>query len=306
MALQTEVWSRDIQETLWANNSFMSQIGMDDSQYLANKTVHLPQSGLAPAVKKNRAVFPAQVTERTDSEVTYNLDQYTTDPIMVTMLEELQNSYDKRQSVLKQHVQKLSNAMANNTLYEWAPTLSPRVVLTSGTTAANALAPGATGNRKALVLADIQEAVRILDNDNVDPNDERFLILPANLYWKDFLNNTTLTKYLEYGTATLPTGKVPMIFGLKILVRSSVLVTDSSQVLKVIGDDGNPTATATTDNLGALVVSSSYVRKALGSPEVFSAEKRPEWYGDIFSALVMQGACKARTNQEGVVLITQN
>lgn len=310
MALQTEVWVQDIQDNLFASDKFISLIGTDDSQYISNLRVHIPQAGANPTVKKNRNVFPAEIGLRVDTDLTYNMAQFTTDPVMVSNLDELQNSYDKRMSVMKQHISKLSNTIANNTLYSWTPaTVAPngvtRLVTTSGTAQSTFLAPGATGARNSFAFKDLQKAAQILDNDNID-DEERYLIVPANLYWDLYNSNTTFQKYLEYGSATQATGRVPELAGFKILLRSSVIVLgDTAGTPKVIGDDGQPLATATTDNLGCIAVSKSYVRKALGAVNVFSAEKRPEYYGDIFSALVMQGAAISRTNQEGVVFISQ-
>lgn len=311
MALQTEVWVQDIQENLFANNKFMDVIGTDDSQYISDLKVHIPQAGANPAVKKNRNVFPAEIALRPDADLTYNMAQFTTDPILVTNLEELQNSYDKRMSIMKQHISKLGNTVANNTLYSWIPTTVSgagvtRGVLTSGANQSTFLAPGATGNRKSFAFQDLQKAANILDNDNLD-DEERYLIVPANMYWDFYNANTTFQKMLEYGSATQSSGRVPEVAGFKILMRSSIIVfSDANGTPKTIGDDGIPLATATTDNLGAIAVSKSYVRKAMGAVNVFSAEKRPEYYGDIFSALVMQGAAISRQNQEGVVFISQN
>jgi hypothetical protein len=310
MALQTEVWVQDIQENLFASNKFMDLIGIDDSQYISDLKVHIPQAGANPAVKKNRNIFPAEIGLRTDVDLTYNMAQFTTDPVIVSMLDQLQISYDKRMSVMGQHIKKLGNTIANNTLYSWTPaTVSAagvtRLVTCSGAAQSRFLAPGATGNRNSLAFNDVQKAAQILGNDNID-DEERYLILPENLYWDFYGSNTTFQKMLEYGSATQESGNLPKIAGFTILRRSSVIVlSDTNGTPTAIGDDGVPLATATTDNLGALAVSKSYVRKALGNINVFSAEKRPEYYGDIFSALVMQGAAISRTNQEGVVFISQ-
>jgi uncharacterized protein YciI len=308
MALQKEVWIQDIQENLFANNTFMNNIGVDDSGFVTNKTVHVPQAGANPTVKKDRSVFPATITQRGDADLTYSLHQYTTDPIQVTALDKLQVSYDKRQSVMKQHQNKLSNSIANNTLYAWAPSGSSRQIITSGATSTKNLAPSATGSRKVLTFQDIADAVALLDVDNIDPEDPRFIIMPSNIYWNDFMQITQINKYLEYGKANTPSGNVTDVLGLKIIRRSSVLVYDNTgtPVIKAVNDDGIPTSPATTDNQAILVVSASYVRKAIGVIDVFDAERRPEWYGDIISALVMQGAAIGRTNQEGVVAIVQS
>jgi hypothetical protein len=302
MALQKEIWISDIQENLFANNLFMKQIGLDHSGYVSYKTVHIPQAGANPLVKKNRSVLPAVISDRTDDELTYSLNEYTSEPILITDLDELQISYNKRQSVLKQHIDKLSNAIANNTLYTWAQT--PAAITTTGSAVGTALAPSATGNRKAITLADIRTAAKALDEQDVDPSDSRYLVLPSALYYQ-LIGDSNISKYLEFGQATAQSGKVPMLMGFNIVVRSSAIVYDGSSVIKTVGDEGVPTSPTTTDNLGALAISSSYVTKAMGEIKVFADTDKPEYYGSIFSALVMHGASKMRKDGKGVVSIVQ-
>lgn len=303
MALQKEIWISDIQESLYANNMFLGQVGLDHSAFVNFKTVHIPQAGARPAVVANRSSLPATIAGRTDAEVTYSLSEYTTDPLLLPNIDTLQLSYEKRNSLIGNSVSTLSDTIGNKTLYTWAPLLA-NSVRTSGTAVATALAPSATGTRNGFALADLRAALRILDKSNFNPNEERFLIVPSDMYWQ-LMADAGISQYLQFGTETQISGKLPMLLGCKIVVRSSVVVYDTSGVIKATGDTGVPSSPAATDNYGAVLISKSAASRALGDIKVFSQEDRPDYYGSIFSALVMHGASKMRTNGEGIVGIIQ-
>jgi hypothetical protein len=305
MALEQDIWSKDISENLYQNNLFMNR-ATDHSMWVAFKTVHVPQAGSAPAVYKNRAVLPATISQRTDSELTYNLSSYTSDPVLVTNLEELQISYSKRMSVISNTVDVLGDVVSNQTLYAWAPTGATRQVRTSGTADGLALAPSATGTRKAITLNDIAAAKSILDIDNV-PQDGRVLLMPASEYNSHFLAISNVQAAYAYGAPTLPSGVVNRIFGFDIMMRPAVLVYDNTAtpVIKAIDADGTPTTEAATDNMASLAYHPKMVAHALGSITSFYEEQSPLYYGNIYSAELMHGASKLRTDQKGIVAIIQ-
>src|SRR5574343_420854 len=103
MGLIKEIWVADIQEALNRNADFLPY-SIDDSAYIAFGTVHIPQSGSNPTVVKNPTTFPLSISERTDTDRTYSLNQFALEPTLITNLDELQISYDKRQSVLGQQI----------------------------------------------------------------------------------------------------------------------------------------------------------------------------------------------------------
>lgn len=306
-ALDKQLWISTIQAQLYKNDEFLNTVGQDHSGYVNNITVNVPQAGTNPTVSKNLNVFPAPVGSRTDSNLTYNIDLYYSQPIRIGIDETQYISYDKRASVLDAHLKKMRNVIGNNTLYKWAPTASATAqVLTSGSAVGTALAPGATGTRNAATYSDFTKCASILDQQNLGP-DERYAIIPAAMYWQ-LTTDTNISKYLEYGASpVVPSGKIPMLAGFKLIMRSSVVVYDNTgtRVIKTIGDDGEPSSTATTDNLGALFISSSYVAKAFGSIDVFTQNNDPKYYGDIISTVVAQGATKLRTGGEGIVALIQ-
>lgn len=309
-ALDQQLWLSTIQEQLFKNDQVANLVGLDHGGYVSNITVNIPQAGANPTITKNKGTFPVSATTRSDSNLTYNIDLYYSEPVRIGADETQYISYDKRASVLSATMQGLRNALVNNLLYKWAAAsvLAGSQVRTTGSAVGTALAPSATGNRNAITFKDFTSAAAILDAQNLAPGDKRYVIMPSALYWQ-LQTDTNISKYLEYGASpVVPSGKVPMIAGMEIITRSSVVVYDNSTlpaVLKTVGDTGEPTSPTTTDNLACLVVSSSYVSRAMGAIELFTREKDPLYYGDIISAVVAFGGSKMRTNGEGVVSIIQ-
>jgi hypothetical protein len=309
MALDKELWLTTIQEQLFKSDEFLNVVGLDHGSYVDNITVHIPQAGSNPTISKNLTSFPAPIGSRTDADLTYNMDLYYSQPIRVGKDETQFISYDKRASVLNAHLKKMRNVLGNNTLYKWAAVNSANAAQQVRTTGAatSALAPGATGTRKAPTLLDFYNANSILDSQDLNPADARYAIIPSQMYW-GLINDSSITKYLEWGSSPVaPSGKVPMIAGITLLKRSSVTVFDNTAtpVIKTVGDEGTVTTTATSDNMGILVVSESYVSKALGTIEVFDNQGIAQYYGDVLSAVVAFGASKMRTGGEGIVSIIQ-
>lgn len=304
MAIQKEVWAKDIEENIYPDNSFYLQ-SKDDSDWVEGNKVHTPEAGTAPSVQKNRAALPATVSKRIDSDYTYSIDEYTTDPIVLQKTEEVEVSYNKRQSILFDHTEKLRTEVAENMAYNWAPSIAANLVRTTGTARA-AYEAGQTGNRKAIVEADIIELNRILDRMDVS-KEGRFLGLPANLQ-ADLLKIDRFTSLDKIGSAVaLQKGVIGMIMGFQVYVRSTFLRYDNSgtPVVKAVGS-----AVAAADNLACLAWHKSFVRRALGKEgnggiEIFMAEKDPTFYGDVFSALVRAGGKKVRNDQKGVLALIE-
>jgi hypothetical protein len=307
MALQKEIWIADIQENLFKNNSFVLR-STNHSAWISNKTVHVPNAGSNPSVSKNRASLPASIAQRTDNDLTYNLNEYTSDPMLLTNIDELQINYNKRTSILSQHIDTLGEVIGNHTLYAWSPTDATRLVRTTGSASSSALSPGATGTRKAVTLADIAALRAKLDNDNA-PMEGRILIIPSDLYNTQLLAISDLVNAQSYGQSALPSGVVNRIFGFDVIIRPTVIVytggTGTTQTLRPVDADGVPTATATTDNLGAIAYHPNFVAAALGDTKIFYDEDKPEYYGSIFSALVMHGASGLRSDFKGVAALIQ-
>ena len=305
MALQKEQWIKDIEKNLYANNAFM-QYGKNDNSYVTYKTVHLPQAGSRPTATKDRAVLPALVSQRTDSELTYNLGEFSTDPQLINRNDDVQYlSYNKRMDVMGDQIAALGDRVANETLYAWSASTGAQQVRTTGASTGTLVHSTATGSRKLCQQVDIQNARRILDGQNLGAG-RLFMVVPSDMFWNDLMSISTLTKYLEFGKSVLPTGELPQVLGMNIIVRSSVQVYDNTgtPVRKALNAAGAITPAA-ADNNSILVFHESYVRKALGEIKVYEEMDSPTYYGDIISSQLFHGASKSRTNGEGIVNIIQ-
>jgi len=297
MALQTEIWVSDIQETLYEGSEFVNN-AMDDSAFIENKTVHLPQAGATPAIVVDRSSLPATITQRTDSELTYNMREFSTDPIVITDIDELQTSYAKRTSVLGQHIGTLNERIGTETAQIWTPEGSSDLVLrTTGAGTADQPA-GTTGTRRLTTKEDISKMAKKLDLDNVPMND-RFLLMTTSMYYELFQVDALIRKDFMDKTA-LPSGVINQIFGFNVMVRPTVSFHTAADAKLAVG-----ATPGTTDSFSCIGWQKASVRKALGSIKVFADEDKPEYYGSLFSALIMHGAEKSRSDDKGLVALSQ-
>ncbi len=296
MAVQKEIWIRDISEKLFEGIEFAGR-SMNHSSYIDGKTVHVPQAGNAPSITKDRSSFPATIAGRTDTDLTYSMAEFTTDPILIRDIEEIQTEYDKRQSVLRSHVDVLNERLGQEILHDWAGSLTNEVA-TSGADSTVALPPSGTGTRKKMTATDIRSVALAMDNQNI-PDSGRILVLPAAMYYELF-DDTALINRNIMGRETMPTGVIDRLFGFDIYVRNTVNRLTSGGSLKAV-----TTAGAVGDLFAGLAYHPSFVARALGSVKVFTDDDKPEYYGSVMSALVMLGATKMYTAETGVVTLKQ-
>ncbi len=209
---------------------------------------------------------------------------------------------------MKSHYNAVSDKIAKRTAYDWAPAgaLTARIIRTTGATADNtALVPGATGTRKPITLTDVMNAAKILDKDNISDKG-RVLLLPVDMYYQLFppggSGDTGLMSASSFvmGQPIIPTGKIAMLYGFNIMVKPTVVIYSSAPEKKLPG-----AATATTDHNAALAWHPDYVARAEGAIKVFDGIDRPEYYGSIWSTMVVYGGRAIRTAGTGVVAIVQ-
>lgn len=303
MALQTEVWVQDIMDNLFYENEFLN-LAVDHSAYVSNKTVHVPQAGANPSVVKNRTTTLANIAVRNDTEITYTLDNYTTDPFLVKDVEELQISYNKRQSVMGQHVATLGDVIAVETLQKWAVDGSTSHVLRTTGAAADGLAlpnSTATGTRLILTFADIARAAARMDLDKV-PKQGRFGVIPTAMFYGLFTDKELINQQANVGKDMLEMGVIAKLFNFNLITRGEVVTYTNvaANNLRAIG-----TAPAATDCAGAVFFSRFMVSQALGEIKMYYNAGEARSYGDIMSAEVNHAAHFLRTGNVGRVSIAQ-
>lgn len=299
MAIQKEIWEGDIVESLWAENPHLAHCVNADQYVLAGKVVHIPQAGTSPGVKKNRTELPATVTKRTDVDITYAIDEFTSDPVHIPDADTCELSYDKRNSVLLDTKNAINETVGVTMIAAWAPTAASRLIKTTGDAVPGHL-NGATGNRKKITLADLKAAQLQFNKDNV-PSADRYILIDANMY-DQLTDQLTETQHRDFSRAyDEKTGVLGKLYGFNIMQRSYVLAYTGGGSLKTLGAAG-----AATDNAAALCWHKASVERALGDVKFFEDQGNPQYYGDIYSALVRMGGRIRRQDNKGVLAIVQD
>jgi hypothetical protein len=301
MAIQKEIWQDHIEGNLFKNNEFLLA-STDAGQYvLQGKVVHIPQAGALPTIVKNRSSIPATVVQRADTDITYTLDEYTTDPILIPNAETFELSYNKRESVLSEYEASLRQTVADNLLIDWAPTGSTGVVVrTTGTTTGTTLA-GTTGNRKKLTVNDLKNAQLQLNKQNV-PMEGRYALLSADLF-QQLTDDMSVTQYRDFSAAyDVKDGVLGRLFGFNIMMRSGV-VTYTNDTAPVVNPYG--ATPHVDDNDGVLCWQIGAVERALGQIRFFEKIGDPTYYGDVYSVSVRLGGRRRRSDALGIVAIIQ-
>ena len=301
MAIQREIWEDHIEGNLFKNNEFLLA-STDAGQYvLQGKVVHIPQAGATPSVTRNRSSLPATVLQRTDMDITYTLDQYTTDPILIPEAETYELSYSKRESVLGEHESSLRESVAENILVDWSPSVAGNIIRTTGASIPTYVA-GTTGNRKKFGTQDLKNAQLILNRQNV-PLEGRYALISADMF-QQLTDDMSLTQYRDFSANyDVKDGVLGRLFGFNIMMRSSVVTytNDSTPVVNPYG-----TAAAVTDNDAALCWQMSSVERALGEVRFFERVGDPTYYGDVYSVSLRMGARIRRQDGKGIVAIVQD
>jgi hypothetical protein len=297
MAVNVEMWQPLVKEALFKSNEFLSTMKNADEYVVGGSVVHIPQSGGPSDAKKNRLVLPANVHKRNDTDIVYPLDEYTTDPRLITNIDQVELSYNKMESIIREDTEGMMELVGDNILYDVAKNVPTASKIATTGTAAAATAPGATGNRKIITEAELRAAKKLLNKMNV-PKDDRYLIIDSDMF--DQLMSDNNLRYAFQQTVNLREGELPRLFGFQIIERSSVLVADNSQVLKAPG-----AASATSDAAVALFYQRSFVERALGDVMIFEKMKDPTYYGDVISFLVRAGSRASRADNKGYGVIYQ-
>lgn len=313
-AIPVEIFATYIVEKLRKTNPHFAAATDESQNVLGGSVVHIPQAGTSPSVVKNRSSFPGTVVQRGDSHISYTLDVFTTDPTHVTWHEENENSYDKTDSVLNDHVATLADAAGDWMIWNWVHGLkmnsgtgayeadvipSSNIIATSGSAVDVNAEDGQTGQRKAFSYKELQLAQAMMNKAGV-PKEDRYAMIESYQY-QQFIDSLSANQMAAFqASADLANGVVGKFAGFNIMERSSVLAFTTAGVLRTPG-----AALAATDNLASICWQKGSVGKAIGDTKPFQDNGNPAYYGDIFSALVKLGGRCRRQDWKGVLVIRQ-
>ena len=312
MAIQVEIWQNHIEEELFKDNAFLRYSFNADANVINSKAVHIPQSGGSGNVVKNRTSLPATIRKRTDTDVIYLLDEYTTDPVLIPNADTHELSYEKRSSVLGEDQAKLMQAVADETIYNWlhspvygtygASTFpATSILLTSGDSVV-ASAEGATGTRKGLTEADLQRAKTFLKKQKRWVNGQMYGMITATMEAELFPANNivTTTAMASVTEEERREGVMYKLQGFNLIVRTDVTRMNAADAILAPEAVGS-----TTDDEVAMFWYKDAVEFALGGVKAFENLSDPTMYGDVYSFLLRSGGRARRAAYEGIVLLRQ-
>jgi hypothetical protein len=317
--LTPEIWEKDIVENIFKDNEFLLN-SVDESQYVVGGTVvHIPQAGAPSSATRNRTSLPATITTRTDVDITYPLDEITTDPRRISQRDIDELSYDKRQSVIAEDKSAINEFVAECILGAWKPTYYIK------TTGAGAAATYGTGNRNTITYDDFKKAKEVFNKWGIAKVD-RFVVLPSEMVNQLTSEIKSMTTPLVSAIYNMQTGQLDKLEGFKIFERATVALASATASLTQVANKpyftsssdirytpeqfvdiefGNTTAADTSALIG-LFFQKSCVCRAVGETKMFSNEGDPTYYSDIYSFLQRVGGRAKRADGKGILGIVED
>lgn len=169
MALNKEVWINQIKEGFYPDRNFLTKV-TDYTGYVDNNIIHFPSSGIDPKVLINNTTYPIAVIGRTDEDNAISLDKFETENTLVRRPDAIEYSYDKLESVIRQHRATLQTSTARKAIHAFAPqsdTDDTPLVLTTG---------DSVNGRKRMTFDDLLTLKERFDAALI-PLDDRYLVL---------------------------------------------------------------------------------------------------------------------------------
>lgn len=321
MAVMPEIWTDFVVENLFKDNEFLLE-SIDESQYvLQGSVVHIPQAGAPSAVKRNRTQLPATITRRTDVDITYALDEFTTDPRFIPDADRVQLSYDKMKSCMGEDMANLRQVMADTMLYNWKPAY---FIKATGDASEKNLIHG-TGVRTGVTVEDFVKAKEIFNKWGI-PKEGRHVVLPSEMY-AQLCNDVRLNQNDNLLTAVYDpvNGSLVKLEGFRIIERATVLLALNGAMSPVAGtqyyrwsgtdstytpeqyeaiEEGEVSANTKACAIGVFW-HRNFVTRAIGLTKMFENTGDPTYYGDIYSFLNRAGGRKMRKDAKGVLGLIQ-
>jgi hypothetical protein len=294
------LFTKEIEENLYPDNSFY-KLSKDDTAFVVNiggaYKVIRGVAGGKPNVVRNRSDYPKPIVNRQDDNNEYNLTHLSTDANVVQDFEEFIVNYNKRQSILSNHINQLNTEAALVALDSWFVNGADNIIRTSG--AARSGTGGQASTRKAFAKADFILTAEKFDRMDV-PKANRNILLPAELY-SDLLNIEGFVDADKIGTPNLIEGFLGRLLGFNIYSRSTVGLYDNTgtPVFKPSGS-----AFVNSDNYAALAWHQEFVYRAEGPVKVYANEDDAAYDGSVFSAAAYFGA-QHRKDKAGIIAIVQ-
>lgn len=305
--INKEIWTSDIIDNLYKDNSFALRSIDRKDDVKGGTVVHTAVAGDPTGIKKNLTVFPQVATVRTDSDRPYALDALYALPRRIPNLDKYELSYDKRQSVVGEDMNKLRQEAHDNLLWRWAPTgvgaTTQVIELDGDATGDDLIDDDATGTRTQMTKAVFKNAAKKLAKTEFGAFKKTALLTAA--HYHQLLDSFTEVEATNFNNlADLKNGVIGRYMGVDIMMRSSVLRYREAGGVYTAVDTLDEGFTSGADDLSAsLLWAENSVERALGDVDVFDNPGQALYYGDIFSAMMYFGGRIRRP--KGVIALVE-
>ena len=271
MALNKEVWINDLMENLIPDESWMSEL-RDLSSFVENNKLHIGEAGAMPGVLVNNGSWPITVpaTTRSDTDNEKSLFTYDTENQVLRNAESVELAYDKRQSVILNHKNALRKKISITGAWNICPDVdgTGKVLLkTSGAAYVDGI------NKKRAKFADILEMQKSLDAYDL-PREGRIAVLSPQHLADLMLEDLSLYKMI------IQSGQ---IFDFKLYRFNGNPYFTVSTTANTIGAKAALTTAYvnTTHGISSMFFQKQEAFKAIGTAEMYVAEKTPTERGDV-------------------------
>lgn len=164
-----EIFANIILSLFYPDASWLKEL-TDMDHMVDNNAINLAEVGADPEVVENNAVWPITPAQRTDTGIRIPLATFDTKPTHITNVEEMETSYNKAESVSRQHANTLYKKACMSAAFNLAPAahaVNTPVLATTGAT---------NGTYKAMTYKDITELSLAFDAADL-PQEGRILLL---------------------------------------------------------------------------------------------------------------------------------
>lgn len=259
--LNKEIWIPEIIEKFYADDSFVSY-AKDLDAWVNNDKLNLQEAGVDPQVYIDNEKYPIPIAVRTDIAHEILLKRFDTENTVHINAIEIEESAQKRQSVIEGHRNSLRQKFGRLAAFNWAPaqdTVNTPVIATTG-------AVNRRGH-KSLTYEDLLDLEGRFNELEI-PLADRILVLCAQ-HGTD-LRKQDLTLYKTiYGENKL--------FSFTVLHSGMTPTYNGSTGVK----NAWGAAAAATDAYASLAYYKNAVGRARGTVDMFSRLADPEYRGDV-------------------------
>jgi hypothetical protein len=260
--LKYEIWLPESVEKFYPDSGLLSY-GKNLDAWVDNNTINLQEAGVDPGVLVNNTTYPIPISSRTDVPHALPLMRLDTENTVYRDAVEVEESAGKRQSVIEGHRNALRLKLLQLAAHGWAPagaTAKTPIVTTVDE------APTNTEGYNALRFEDILAMKLKFDTLEI-PADERVLALSPMHEGDLILADIKLYKSIWDENR---------LFTFKIVRCSQTPYYTSALAKKAFG-----AAIVATDLPSSLAFHDGSVARCIGTFDMYSRLKDPEYRGDI-------------------------